>query len=126
MPMGTTNDGTPAAAAPLRLLLACVGLALVSPAFAANCQDEIAALDVRLKTVSQAREGAAPATAPRSVPTPSPADTDAAGEAVQPVAPRDGVVQAKALLNRAHTLAQRRDETACLASISLARKQLDE
>lgn len=136
----------------MRTMTMIVALGLVAaaapPVLAASCRDEITALDARLKEeataaissttsskeVSLSREARAvesrnkdvPVTA---VPTAPPAGTPeakATERAEEAGGAGDRVMQAKALLNRAHTLAGRGDDAGCLATIALAKKQLEQ
>ena len=80
------------------------------PALAASCRDEIASLDARVKAgaITSTKTAAPPHRSQDAVPAGDPA------------------VQARALLNRAHTLAQRGDDDACRATLALAQKQLSD
>ena len=92
-----------------RTLLAIGFLAAATlPVAAASCRDEIASLDARVKaSVAAASAQAA-----------SRQESTESGGAGEPA------IHARALLNRAHTLAQRGDDDACRATIALAQKQL--
>lgn len=78
------------------------------PVFAASCREEIASLDAQVKAGAKAGDAT-------SASRQEPEDAGGAGDATR---------QARALLNRAHTLAQRGDDDACRATIALAQKQL--
>lgn len=103
-----------------------------APAFAASCRDEIGSLDARLKreataaVSSRTGHGDTPVTSVPTGPRASPPDTEASARAGEAGGAGDRLVQAKALLNRAHTLAQRGDDAGCLATIALGKKQLEQ
>jgi hypothetical protein len=106
--------------------------AAATPALAASCRDEIGSLDARLK-----QEAAAASSSPTGskdgpvapVPTGPPdslPDAGATARAEEAAGAGDRLVQARALLNRAHTLAQRGDDAGCLATIALGKRQLEQ
>lgn len=106
--------------------------AVATPAFAASCRDEIAALDARLKQEATAAISSTttkkdvPVTTVPTAPQAGTPEAEATASAEEAGGAGDRVMQAKALLSRAHTLAQRGDDAGRLATIALARKQLEQ